>query len=233
MSRLLFLLILLASLPLFSQKRVTLSVRPDDKITMHGFCYWQEVLVSSKDTSFTAKLHRNNPDEIRNLKPGSYKLIARSLFNHRVVKKIRVSAKTCDIKLKGLQSYYNRIAGEQNLSDKLKLNDTLYILYSNSADESVKEKIAITKIKTGYKAIQYSGIGFETAQEMQFNDASYKQVIKFETEGKKANSPKAETAPKAEIYSIALNKEVVSFIVPGEWEGLNKLKAVLFIIENK
>lgn len=233
MSRLLFLLILLASFPLFSQKRFTLSVRPDDKITMHGFCYWQEVLVLSKDTSFKAKLHRNNPDEIKNLKPGSYKLIARSLFNHRIVKKVTVSAKASDVKLKGLQSYYKRSGGEQNLSEKLKLNDTLYILYSSNADENVKEKIAITKIKDGYKAIQYSGIGFEIVQEMTFKSEAYKQVVKFETEGKKANSPKAETAPKAEIYSIALNKEVVSFIVPGEWEGLNKLKAVLFLIENK
>jgi hypothetical protein len=68
---------------------------------------------------------------------------------------------------------------------------------------------------------------------MQFKDVLYSTVINFEKDGKKANSPKAETAPKADIYTIELNKEIVSFIIPGDWGGLDKLKAVLFIVEQK
>lgn len=200
---------------------------------MHGFCYWQELKVKGKDTSFTARLHHGNPDEIKGLKPGPYILTAISLFGHTVSKKIDLSKKTPLVNFKGLQKFYKRGPAEQNLSEKLKVNDTLFILFNSSADESVKEKIAITKMKEGYKAIQYNGISNQVFQDMQFRPSAYQSVINFEKEGKKANSPKAETAPKAEIYTIELNKEIVSFIVPGEWGGLDKLKAVLFIVEQK
>jgi hypothetical protein len=170
---------------------------------------------------------------IRALRPGSYQLTAVSLFNHRVSKKVAVGKKNIAAKMKGLQAYYTRAAYGVSLSEKLKENDTLYILFNSSADENVKEKIAITKNKLGYKAIQYQGISRQVYQEMQFKDDFYRQVIRFEQEGKKANSPRAETAPKAEIYTLALNREIVSFIVPGEWGGLNNLKALLFLVEQK
>jgi hypothetical protein len=214
-------------------QRVSLSVKTDDKITMHGFCYWQELQLKSKDTSFTYKLHSGNPDVIKNLKPGTYTLTARSLFNNVLCKKVEVNKKTPLVKFKGLQAYHKRMSDGKNLSEKLKLNDTLYILYNSNANEADREKIAITKTAQGYKALQYRGISNEVFQDMQFKDEFYKDVIKFESEGKKANSPKGETAPKAEIYTVALNKELVSFIVPGEWGGLGKLKAMLFLVEQK
>jgi hypothetical protein len=201
---------------------------------MHGFPYWQELSVNSKDTSFTYRLHQGNPDVIRNLKPGTYQLTAVSLFGHKITQKTTLSNKTeGKVAFKGLQKFYKRVPADQNLSEKLKLNDTLYVLYSSSADENVREKMAITRNKQGYKAIQYKGIGNEVFQEMQFKDVLYSTVINFEKDGKKANSPKAETAPKADIYTIELNKEIVSFIIPGDWGGLDKLKAVLFIVEQK
>jgi hypothetical protein len=215
------------------QQRFTLSIKTDDKITMHGFCYWQELQVKSKDTSFTTHLHRSNPDEIKNLKAGTYTLTAVSLFNGRIAKKIELNKKTPPVKWKGLQAFYKRVTEKQSLSEKLKMNDTLFILYSSSADENAKEKIGITKTANGYKAIQYRGISQEVQQEMQFKNEFFKDVVAFEANGKKANSPKAETAPVAEIYTLALHKDIISFIVPGQWNGLDQLKAKLFIVEQK
>jgi len=53
----------------------------------------------------------------------------------------------------------------------------------------------------------------------------------YKSGGKKANSPKTETKDDKEIYSIELNKEITSFIIPGTWGGLNKLRALLFIVQ--
>ena len=215
------------------KQRLSLSVKPDDKITIHGFCYWQELLIKSKDTSFTHRLHSANPELIKNLKQGAYTVTAVSVFNHHVSKKIQLGKKTPLVKINGLENFYTRVNETKHLSEKLKLNDTLYILFSSSANESVKEKIGIAKTKNGYKAIQYEGFSNKVFQEMQFSNEMYKAVIKFETDAKKTNSPKAETAPKAEVYTLELNKEIISFIVPGEWDGMNTLKATLFIVENK
>jgi len=217
----------------WGQQRFPLSLKTDDKITMHGFCYWQQLQVKSKDTSFTTHLHRANPDEIKNLKAGTYTLTAVSVFGGKLSKKVELNKKTAPVKWKGLQAFYKRVPEKESLSGKLKLNDTLFILYSSSADENAREKIGITKTASGYKAIQYRGISQEVQQEMQFKDEFFKDVVAFEANGKKANSPKAETAPKAEIYTIALRKEIISFIVPAEWNGMNNLKAKLFIAEQK
>lgn len=213
--------------------RFNLTLKTDDKITIHGFSYWQEMHVRSKDTSFTYQLHRSNPDVIKNLKPGAYQLTAVSLFNHRISKKVQLKKKTPLVKIKGLQSFYQRADEKQTLSATLKENDTLFVLFNSNVDESIREKIAITKNKYGYKAIQYRGITSEVFQDMQFKDEFYKHVIKFEEEGKKANAPKGETAPKAEMYTLALNRKILSFIVPGEWGGMNQLKALLFLVEQK
>ncbi len=226
-------LLFLSSFCLAQTHRLTLSVKTDDKITIHGFCYWQELLVKSKDTSFVHRLHSGNPDVIKNLKHGSYAISAVSVFNHRVTKKVELNKKTPLIKIKGLEVFYTRVNETQHLSEKLKLNDTLYIIYSSSANESIKEKIGVTKTKSGYKAIQYVGLSNKIFQEMQFRDEAYKAVIKFESDSKKANSPKAETAPQAEVFTIELNKEIISFIVAGEKGGLDNLKAALFIVEQK
>lgn len=213
--------------------RYSITVKTDDRLSMHGFCYWQEMLVKSADTLFTHRLQHGTQNVIRNLKPGKYELTAISLFNGRISKKVDVKKKNILVKMKGLQAYYKRVEGTVSLSEKLKVNDTLFIVYNSNSDENRKEKIAVTRMKLGYKAIQYVGISSEVFQEMQFKDEFYKQVIKFEQEGKRAHTPKGDAAPKAEIYTLALNREILSFIVPGEWEGLNTLKALLFLVEQK
>lgn len=223
----------LFAMTVFSQGRINVSVAPDDKITMHGFCYWQELFVKSKDTSFNYKLHSGAPDMLKNIKPGAYTLYASSVLGNRVKKKVSVSAKSGVVKLKGLGSFYKRVDATVNLCKKLRSGDTLVILYSSTSNESDREKIAVTFNKiTGYKAIQYKGLTNEVLQEIGFREAVFKDLIEFEEKGKKANSPKAETAPQASVYTICLKKEIVSFIIPGD-EGLNGLKAKLFIIENK
>ncbi len=218
----------------FSQsKRLPLQLKSDDKPSLHGFSYWQQIKISAKDTSFTTSLHRANPDVFKNLKAGVYTITISSLFNHHVSKEIALNKKTPLTKITGLTSFYSKTSGSIKLSEKIKLNDTLYIIFSATQNESLKEKLAVTKIKNGYNVIQYRGISNEVFQEMQINETTYKSVIKFEAEGKKANSPKAETAPIAEIYTLELNKEITTFIVPGQWNGMSNLKGVLLLVEQK
>lgn len=221
----------LLSITLCAQvKRCNLTIKTDAKISKHGFPYWQELQIVSKDTSFTYRLHQANPDVIKKLKPGSYQVAAVSLFNHRVSRKVNLKKKGT-VKIKGLQSYYKFAGTAASLSGKLKEGDTLYILFSSNASEDLKEKIAITRDKLGYKAIQYKGISNEVFQDMQFRDEYYQQVIKFEKEAAKAHAPKGETAPKAEFYTLVLKREMRTFIVPVEWGGLSNLKALLFLVE--
>lgn len=232
MKKILFLFLLSLSGPcIIAQGRISVSVMPDDKITMHGFCYWQNMEVRSKDTSFACKLHHASPDVIKNLQPGTYTFTAQSVFNGHLSKKVSISKKGSSVKLKGLATYYKRSDASTSLSEKIKMNDTLFVVYSSSSNENEKEKIGIAKTASGYTAIQYKGLGKDIFQTMQVKETAFAAVKKFEAEGKKSNSPKAETAPIAEIYTIALHKEIVSFIVPGQWHGIDQLKAALFIVE--
>ena len=213
-------------------QRFSLQIKTDDKPTAHGFSYWQQIKIASKDTSFFYHLHTTSPDVIKNLQTGTYTITVSSLFNHHVSKKIELTKKTPLVKFTGLGSFYTK-ATAGNLSEKLKLNDTLFIVYNNTKAESTREKMGITKTKIGYTVIQYKSITNEVFQEMGINEATYKAVIKFETDGKKANSPKAETAPEAEVYSVELNKELTTFIVPGKWQGFDNLKAIVLLVEQK
>jgi hypothetical protein len=219
----------------FSQNNLlSLQIKTDDKPSLHGFSYWQHIKVVSKDTSFVYHLHTGNPDVIANLKPGTYKVAVSSIFNHYISKKIGLNKKTPLLKFSGLAAYYFKPKTNANLSEKLKLNDTLFVVYSNTQDENAKEKIAITKTQNGYTAIQYAGISNEVVHYMMISAETYKKFVpKFETEGKKNNSPKAETAPLANICSIELNKELVTFIIPGKWDGFDNLKAPLFVVQAK
>ncbi len=219
---------------LFSQsKRLALQIKTDDKPSLHGFSYWQQIKISTKDTSFTVPLHRSNPDVFKNLKAGTYSITVSSMFNHQITKKVALNKKTPLTKIKGLAAFYSKAPETAQLSEKIKLTDTLYIIFSTTQNESAKEKLGITKIKAGYNVMQYKGISNEVFQEMQISEATYKTVIKFEADGKKANSPKAETATIAEVYTIELNKAISTFIVPGNWDGMNSLKSILLLVEQK
>lgn len=234
MQKIVFFCLAVISASSFSQNNLfSLQIKTDDKPSLHGFSYWQQIKVVSKDTSFTYRLHTANPDVISNLKPGTYKVAVFSIFNHHISKKTELNKKTPLLKFTGVNAYYFKPKTNTNLSEKLKLNDTLFIIYSNTQDEKTREKMGIVKTKNGYTVIQYTGISNEIVQTMMVSDATYKHVIKFETEGKKANSPKAETAPVAEANTLELNKEIVTFIVPGTWNGFNNLKATLLLAEQK
>ncbi|MGZ3863603.1 MAG: hypothetical protein ACXVPN_09290 [Bacteroidia bacterium] len=228
-----FLSVLVSGTFMAQNSRCTLQVKTDDKPSLHGFSYWQHIKVVSKDTSFVYRLHTSNPDAIPNLKPGSYKVAVVSIFNHYLSKKVELNSSSPVIKYNGLVTYYQKPKAAGNLCEKIKPGDTLFVICSNTANENEKEKLAVTKTKLGYTAVQYKGITNEIVQTMMLKEEAYKALVKFETEGKKANSPKAETAPSAEVCTIELNRGTEVFIVPGKWDGYNNLKAVLFAIQNK
>ena len=212
-------------------KRVALKIKADDKISAHGFSYWSELKITSADTSFYYSLHMQNPDIIPGLKQGEYTVALSSVFNTRIFKKVKLQKNTTSVKFTGLQNIYTKAISLVNLSEKIKLRDTLYIIFSTKGEAISYEKIGITKTLLGYTAIQYAGLTNDIFQTMQFNEGLYKYVNELETSCKKENAPKAETARVAEVYSFELNNEISSFIVPGNWGGLNRLKAVLFAVE--
>ena len=228
-----FFLLLIFSFSVKAQtKRVELQIKTDDKISVHGFSYWKELKIKSADTFFIYSLHTKNPDVIPNLKPGNYTITVASVFNTYISKKVNLQKQSTLVKFSGLATTYHKAPESQNITEKIKLHDTLYIVYStprNEEDNAVK--VAITKNSEGYMAILYEGLTNTVFAYQQFNSNSLKQVIDFETSGKKLNSPKAETTDNKEVYTIELNKEISSFIVPGTWGGLNKLRAILFIVQ--
>lgn len=210
---------------------VSLKLMADDKISVHGFSYWQEFTLTSKDTSITYSLHTKNPDLIPNLTKGNYMVTLISVFNTRVSKKINLKKKSTLLNFTGLSALYHKKSDTTNLSETLKLNDTLYIIYSTTKNEVRNEKIGITKTKTGFTALLYEGLTNTVFTYMQCPPALYHFVNDFETSIKNKNSPKAETAAQKEVFTIELNKEISSFIVPGYNNGLDRLKAVLFAVQ--
>ena len=230
--RFFFLFIILSFSVKAQTKRVELQIKTDDKISVHGFSYWKQLQIKSADTIFSYPLHTKNPDVIPNLKAGNYTITVVSVFNTQVRKKVNLQKKTTLVKLTGLANIYHKTPENSTITEKIKLNDTLYIIYNtprNDGDNNVK--LGITKNKDGFAAILYEGFTNTVYTAMQFNADLYKYVVEFETSGKKASSPKAETTDNKEVYTIELNKEVTSFIIPGTWGGLDKLKAILFIVQ--
>jgi|SRR6185437_1507047 len=229
----LFFILLIFSFSIKAQtKRVELEIKTDDKISVHGFSYWKELKIKSADTFFSYPLHTKNPDIINNLKAGNYTITVTSVFNTHISKKVSLQKKTTLFKFAGLATIYHKAPDAPSLTEKIKLNDTLYIIYNTPRnDENNNIKLAITKNKDGFVAILYEGLTSTVFSTMQFNTDLYKHVVEFETSGKKANSPKAETTDNKEVYTIELKKETTSFIIPGTWGGLDKLRAILFIVQ--
>ncbi|HXD94138.1 MAG TPA: hypothetical protein VNX01_13080 [Bacteroidia bacterium] len=230
--RFFFLLIILSFSVKAQIKRVELQIKTDDKISVHGFSYWKELKIKSADTSFSYSLHTKNPDIIPNLKTGNYSVTAISVFNTQIHKKINLQKKITLVKFTGLATTYHKVLDTFNLTEKIKLHDTLYIIYNTPRNEENNNvKLAITKNKDGFAALLYEGLTNTVFSIMQFNPDLYKHVVEFELSGKKANSQKAETTDNKEVYTIELNKETTSFIIPGTWGGLDKLRAILFIVQ--
>lgn len=228
-----FFLLLVFSFSVKAQtNRVELQVKADDKISVHGFSYWKELKIKSADTSFNYPLHIKNPDVIPNLKTGNYTVTLVSVFNTQISKKITLQKKTTLLKFTGLATTFHKALDTPNLTEKIKLHDTLYIIYNTPRNEENNTvKLAITKTNEGFTAILYEGLTSAVFSTMQFKPDLYKHVVDFETSGKKLNSPKAETTDNKEVYTIELNKEITSFIIPGTWGGVDKLRAILFIVQ--
>ena len=227
-----FAFLFLISVSILAQtKRVELQVKTDDKISAHGFSYWQQLHIKSADTSFSIFLHKKNPDIISNLKAGNYIVSAVSVFNTHIDKKISLQKKITPIKITGLANVYHKETETTNLTEKIKLNDTLYIIYSSPRDINAPIKLGITKTNTGFTALLYEGLTAKVFSSMQCPNDLYKYVVEFETLAKKTNSPKAETTDNKEIYTIELNKAINTFIIPGTWQGLDKLRAILFAVQ--
>ena len=103
-----FILFFFVFLPLsfFSQnKRLSLQIKTDNKPSLHGFSYWQQLKISSKDTSFATSFNRSNPDVFKNLKAGTYSITVSSVFNHQVTKKFVLSKKNQLTKINNLTSF--------------------------------------------------------------------------------------------------------------------------------
>jgi len=212
-------------------KRVELQIKLDDKISIHGFSYWKELKITSKDTSFTCPLHTKKPDVIPNLKQGNYTVTVISVFNTRISKKVALQKKSTILKFAGLPMAYHQNTDGVKLTDKIKLHDTLYIIYSTTKDGVSSEKIGLTKTENGYTAILYDGITNAVFNYMMVTANQYKHVVEFETDLKSKNAPKAETAAIKETYTIELNNEISTFIMAENNKGIDKLKAILFIVQ--
>ncbi len=218
-------------LALFQQNNTyTLELSTDDKPTVHGFSYWGEVKITSKDTSFYYALHSSKPDKIEGLKKGIYKVTCTSVFNHSVSLSIELGKKKVSkLKFKGLNSFYKKAPEIINLTERLKNNDTLYIVFSsNHSGILAYEKLGIAKKDGKYTAIQFKGLTSDVFQEMGITDAQFNQVIKFEFQAKKLISNPACYAP--EIYTMELKGETFLFSDNTcSWKGLDNLKGSLFV----
>ena len=225
------LLFFLLPLALFQQvNNRAIEIIADDKPTIHGFSYWGEVKISSKDTNFYYALHSNKPDIIGGLKPDVYTITFTSIFNKSVAKIVDLNKKKkCKVKFKGLNSFYKKAPEMIMLSERIKNNDTLYIIYSNNSSGAIEyEKLGITKKDGNYIALQFKGLTTDVFQEMGIVEAQYKQVVKFETQIKSFKKNPTCTSPSC--YTIALNGEVISFKDEScYWKNLDFLKANLFM----
>ena len=97
--RLFFILFVISFSAISQTKRVELQIKTDDKISVHGFSYWQQVNIKSVDTSFSLSLHKKNPDVISNLKAGNYTVSVTSVFNTQVSKKVSLQKKNNAFKI--------------------------------------------------------------------------------------------------------------------------------------
>ena len=227
----LFIIFYFAPLALFQQSNnYALEIHTDDKSTLHGFSYWGEVKITSKDTSFYYALHSSNPDKIEGLKKGMYTVTCTSVFNHSVSKVVDLGKKKLSkIKFKGLQSYYKKAPEIINLSERIKNNDTLYIIFSSNHSGMIAyEKLGIVKKNGKIIAIQFKGLTSDIFQEAGIAEDQFKDVIKFELEAKKLKANPS--CNNYETYSMELNGEIFSFVDKTcSWQGLNALKASLFV----
>jgi hypothetical protein len=208
-----------------------IQITADDKESIHGFSFWNEIKVVSKDTSFYYSLHSYTPDTVTITKKGIYTVSCKSVFNHSISKSVEIKKKgKTKIKLQGMRDFYKHAPEAINLTERVKNMDTLIIICSTGNPAISYSKIGIVKKDGKYIAMQFKGLTDDIFQVMQISDLQYAEVIKFEAIGKKLKpNPSCETP---ETYTIELNREIFSFVDTScQWHGFDVLKAVLFILE--
>lgn len=215
-----------------AQTRKKIILKTDDKTTLHNSSFWLDVLVKSTDTSFFYALHSQKKDIIEVLKEGKYTLTFNSVFGHKITQELIVGKKKkYTIKVKGLNAFYGKIPTINTLSDKLKANDTLYILRTTSGATISYEKMGITKLSDGrYTAMLFKGNTDEVFMDYTVNEATYAVV--------KANElllkDPQQNLCAPDIYTFCLRKEYYSISdVSCKINALDRMKARLFLVEGK
>ncbi|MFL5753406.1 MAG: hypothetical protein ACJ76F_08365 [Bacteroidia bacterium] len=229
--RVIIILISLCTLTSYSQNNYSLKLITDDKLSAHSFSYWGEVRVKSADTSFYYSLHSVFPDVVNVNKPGTYTITCTSVFGDAISKTVKIKKPESKLKLKGMKSYYKAAPTLINLSERMKNNDTLFIVYSTGYPAFYYEKIGVAKKDGKYYAIQYQGLTTDIFQTMQINENQFKEVVKFEMLSKELKPSPSCSNP--EFYTLELSREIYSFTDAScNWNGFNNLKSVLFIVEH-
>ncbi len=168
--RLFFLLLVFAFSVKAQIKHIELEVKTDDKISVHGFSYWKELNIKSADTAFNYSLDTKKTKIIPNLKADNYTVTITSVFNTQISKQVTLQKKNTLLKFTGLVTTYYKAPDKQNITEKIKLHDTLYIIYNTTRnDENNNVKLAITKNTEGYSAILYEGLTNTVYAAQQFN----------------------------------------------------------------
>jgi hypothetical protein len=220
---------LLASVSLFAQsKKISLST--DDKKSQHGFSFWTDVKVQSKDTSFYYLLHAEKHDVIEVLKPGDYTLTFNSVFGDKVKKQISIgSKKKYKLKVKGLQAMYKEVAPSVTFMDKVKTEkDTVFII-SSGLETISYEKMGLTKLANGnYKAMLYQGLTDDIFTDYQQNEKMYNKAASYEAVVK--GLPASTCIPS--IVTFCYKKQYYSLLDKSCPENtINKIKGLMFIVE--
>ncbi|MCD6067918.1 MAG: hypothetical protein K0S33_2744 [Bacteroidetes bacterium] len=223
------LLVLSASFSLWAQSPKKISLCTDDKTSKHGFSFWSDVKVQSKDTSFYYLLHSQKKDIIEVLKPGEYTLTFNSVFGDKVRKNISIgSKKKYKLKVKGLRAAYAEVPTTLSFMDKLKTNDTVFII--SSGLESINyEKIAITRLADGrYKSLQYQGLTDDVFNEYTQGEKTYLQASTYEKAVK--TLPASTCIPH--IITFSYKKQYYSLLDKSCPENtITRIKALMFLVE--
>lgn len=206
-----------------------ISLCTDDKNSQHGFSFWTDVKVKSKDTSFYYLLHSQKKDIIEITNPGEYTLTFNSVFGEKIQKTISIGKKKkYKLKVKGLKSLYAEVPATVTFMDKLKAGDTVYII-SSSLESISYEKIAVTKLSDGrYKSLQYQGLTddvfqeFTTDENMYLKAASYEKLVK--------QLPASTCIPS--IITFCYNNQYYSLLDKSCPENtITNIKSLLFLIQ--
>lgn len=232
MSKLLIILFSLISLLGYSQATKKITLKTDDKTTLHNFSFWLDVKVKSADTSFFYALHSNKKDVIEVLKEGKYTLTFNSIFGDKITKEIVIGPKAkYKLKVKGLNAMYGKVPTINNFSDKLNAGDTLYFIYSTTGSDIAFEKMAVTKLPNGrYKAMLFKGLTDEVFMEYGCDENTF-SVVKS-TEKLLKEKKTGNLAP--DIYTYCLRNAYYSIADPScNLKALDRMKARLFLVEGK